>query len=163
MNLGTAAPHASLTGVKKASPVNSIALIVVLSNTTLAYDLAQTNGQVESLGGAAYYGSAYGVHLVQPIVCLLATSDRKGYWLIGADASVFPYGDAQYEGDAGGTVRSSPIVAAAATPDDRGYWMVTSLGHVLAFGDAKNYGQVSTTSMGMPSRSCPRSTARATG
>jgi len=70
-------------------------------------------------------------------VSLLPTSDRKGYWLIGADASVYPYGDAQYEGEAGGTVRSSPVVAAAATSDDRGYWLVTTIGHVLAFGDAK--------------------------
>ncbi len=38
--------------------------------STLAYDLAQTNGKVASLGGAAYYGSVLGTHLVQPIVAI---------------------------------------------------------------------------------------------
>ena len=73
---------------------------------------------------------------------MLATPDRQGYWLVGADASVFAYGDAPYEGDAGGTVRPWPITAAAATPDGGGYWLVTTVGHVLAFGDAKSYGEV---------------------
>ena len=78
----------------------------------LSYDLVQANGQVAALGGPPYYGSAYGIHLVAPIVALVPTPDRKGYWLVGADGSVFPYGDAKYEGDAGGKVRPAPVEAA---------------------------------------------------
>ena len=84
--------------------------------SNLAYDLVEANGRVEALGGAAYYGSAFGTALVAPIVALVSTPDRKGYWLVGADGSVYPFGDARYEGGAGGNVRPDPVVAAAATP-----------------------------------------------
>ena len=147
LSLGTASPHAFVgSGPSSgASPVVSISTMAVPAPSTLSYDLVQADGQVASVGGAGYYGSAYGIRLVQPVVDLVPTSDRKGYWLIGADASVFPYGDAKYEGDAGGAVRAWPVVSAAATPDDLGYWLLTALGHVLAFGDAKSYGQVTLT------------------
>ncbi len=108
----------------------------------LTYDLAEANGVVKSLGGATYYGSAYGTHLVAPIVALVPTADRGGYWLIGADASVYPFGDAEQKGGAGGRVRLDPVVAAAATPDSGGYWFVTASGQVLAFGDARSYGSI---------------------
>jgi hypothetical protein len=108
----------------------------------LAYDLAEANGKVVAVGKAAYYGSAFGKHLVAPVVALVSTPDHKGYWLIGADASVHPFGDARNEGGAGGKLRRDPVVAAAATPDGRGYWLVTSRGQVLAFGDAESYGSI---------------------
>jgi hypothetical protein len=97
---------------------------------------------VAALGKAAYYGSAYGKHLIAPIVALVPTPTGKGYWLIGADGSVYAFGNAKYEGGAGGRVRQDPIVAAATTPDGRGYWLVTGGGRVLAFGDADSYGSV---------------------
>ena len=106
----------------------------------LAYDLAEADGSVEPLGGAAYYGSAFGTALVAPIVATVSTPDRKGYWLFGADGSVYPFGDARNEGGAGGAVLADPVVAAAATPDGAGYWLVTSVGQVMAFGDAVSYG-----------------------
>jgi len=40
-----------------------------------------------AVGKAAYYGSAFGKHLVAPIIDLVPTPDRKGYWLIGATAA----------------------------------------------------------------------------
>ena len=45
----------------------------------------------------------------------MPTPDRKGYWLIGADGSVYPFGDAKNEGGAGGQARADPVVGAAAT------------------------------------------------
>ena len=81
----------------------------------IAYDLAEANGKVEPLGGAAYYGSAYGAYITAPIVAMMSTPDLKGYWLVGADGSVYPFGDARDEGGAGGSVRADPVVAAAAT------------------------------------------------
>src|ERR1035438_778448 len=89
----------------------------------LAYDLAQANGKVEPLGGAAYYGSAFGTYLVAPIIALVSTPDHNGYWLIGADGSVYPFGEAKNEGGAGGEVRPDPVVAATTTPDGGGYWL----------------------------------------
>ncbi len=56
----------------------------------LAYDLAQANGMVEPVGGAAYYGSVFGTYLVAPVVALVSTPDHKGYWLIGADGERVP-------------------------------------------------------------------------
>jgi hypothetical protein len=108
----------------------------------IAYDLVEANGEVESLGGAAYYGSAYGTYLTAPVVAIISTPDLKGYWLIGADATVYPFGDARNEGGAGGSLRADPVVAAAATPDGDGYWLVTSSGKVMAFGDAVSYGSI---------------------
>jgi len=108
----------------------------------LAYDLAESDGTVTALGGAAYFGSEYGKQLPAPIVALVATPDRGGYWLIGADASVYPFGDAKNEGGAAGKALSASVVAAAATPDGGGYWLVTATGQVLPFGDAKNYGSI---------------------
>ena len=70
------------------------------------------------------------------------TPDRTGYWLIGADGSVYAFGDAKDEGGAGGQMRPDPVVAAAATPDGGGYWLVTSNGQVMAFGDAGSYGSI---------------------
>ena len=81
-------------------------------------------------------------HLVAPVVALVPTPDHKGYWLIGADGSVYPFGDARNEGGAGGKLRRDPVVAAAAAPDGRGYWLVTSRGQVMAFGDAESYGSI---------------------
>src|ERR1039457_2599311 len=86
----------------------------------LAYDLAEANGKVVAVGKAAYYGSASEKHLVAPVVALVSTPDHKGYWLIGADASVFPFGDARNEGGAGGKVRRGPGAAAAAVAGGRG-------------------------------------------
>ncbi len=75
---------------------------------------------MQALGGAANYGSAFGSPLVAPIVALVSTPDRKGYWLVGADASVYPFGDARDIGGAGGKPRADPVVAAAATPTGTG-------------------------------------------
>jgi len=70
--------------------------------------------------------------------------DHNGYWLIGADGSVYPFGDAKNEAVPGARVRPDPVVAATTTPDGGGYWLVTSSGQVMAFGDAKDYGSITT-------------------
>ena len=142
LSLGTATDRGSLTGVPTTSYVVSIAAVLMPAPNALAYDLAEANGRVVAVGKAAYYGSAFGKHLVAPIIALVPTPDRKGYWLIGADASVYPFGDAEYEGGAGGRLRRDPVVAAATTPDGAGYWLVTVTGGVMAFGDARNYGSI---------------------
>jgi len=43
----------------------------------LSYDLAEADGRVATLGRAAYYGSAFGKHLVAPIVALVSTPTAR--------------------------------------------------------------------------------------
>ena len=57
LNFGTAAAHGSITGLLTGSHITSIAAIWVPPPSTLAYDLAETDGKVAAIGGAAYYGS----------------------------------------------------------------------------------------------------------
>jgi len=73
LNFGTASAHAPITGLLTGSHVTSIAAIWVPPPSTLAYDLAETNGKVAAIGGAAYYGSRFGRHLVAPIVSIVST------------------------------------------------------------------------------------------
>lgn len=115
------------------------------SGTTpfFGYDIAEANGIVEPLDGAAYYGSVYGQHLVAPIVALVPTPDHNGYWQVGADGSVYAFGDAQWSGNA-------PAGAAAitSTGDGHGYWVVGSDGLVTNVGDAGNFGDLAV--LGVP-------------
>jgi len=143
VHVGTAAADGS-PGVAPKSRVTSIAAMPAPPSTITprSYDIAEADGVVTALGGAAYYGSEPKARLVAPVVAILPTPDRKGYWLIGADGSVYPFGDARNEGGAGGQVRVDPVVGAAATLDGLGYWLVTRAGKVLAFGDARNYGSI---------------------
>jgi len=87
-SVGQFATSSALTGSKPSSTRAAV-------TNDLAYDLAEANGRVVAVGKAAYYGSAFGKHLVAPIIELVSTPDRKGYWLIGADGSVYPFGDAR--------------------------------------------------------------------
>ena len=90
----------SAAGTTFAAPI-STASTQAGTAPELAYALAEADGSVEPVGGAAFYGSAFGTALVAPIVATVSTPDRKGYWLFGADGSVYPFGDAHNEGGAG--------------------------------------------------------------
>jgi hypothetical protein len=65
------------------------------------------------------------------------TYQSAGYWMVGADGSVFSFGGAPFEGSLPGLgVHVSNIVAIVPTGDSKGYWMIGSDGGVFAFGDA---------------------------
>ncbi len=64
-----------------------------------------------------------------------------GYWMLGADAKVYPFGSAPGLGDASGHISGS-AVGIAPTPDNKGYWTVTSTGQVFPFGTAPALGSV---------------------
>ena len=89
--LGVGEAAASSSAASSPQPTASVGL-----------DVAQANGMVTPLGGAGYYGSLYGRPLPSPIVALLPTPDRGGYWLISADGSVHAFGDAANAGSAVG-------------------------------------------------------------
>ena len=59
-----------------------------------------------------------------------------GYWVAGADGSVFGFGSVGYFGSMGAQRLRSPIVAIASTPSGNGYWLAGADGSVFGFGDA---------------------------
>ncbi len=61
----------------------------------------------------------------------LAATTGSGYWMLGADGSVYGFGGV---GDFGGA--RAPASAIAARHDGRGYWTVDGAGTVRAFGAA---------------------------
>ncbi len=88
-----------------------------------------------------------GVPLQRPVVGIVPTPDRNGYWLDASDGGVFAFGDTQFYGSmpglgfhpAGSGLPQSlnaPIVGMVPSHDDAGYFMVASDGGVFAFGDA---------------------------
>ena len=67
------------------------------------------------------------------------TGAGLGYWLVGADGSVYDFGTPQL-GSLGGKKLASPIVAAAGAPGGNGYWLVAADGGLFAFGAAGYFG-----------------------
>ena len=79
-----------------------------------------------------------GRRLNAPMFGMVATPDRKGYWLVAHDGGVFAFGDAKFYGSLGNRHLTSPIVGMTVTADGRGYWLTAQDGDVFAFGDAKS-------------------------
>jgi hypothetical protein len=98
-------------------------------------------GAPDAFGSAVNYGAAP-AHLVKPVVGMAATSDGKGYWLVGSDGGIFSFGDAAFHGSMGGKRLNAPIVGMAPTTDRGGYWLVASDGGIFAFGDAGFHGSM---------------------
>jgi hypothetical protein len=64
----------------------------------------------------------------------------QGYWMAGADGSVYGFGNAAVLGSMAGHPLARPVVGMAPTPDHKGYWLVASDGGIFSFGDAAFYG-----------------------
>jgi hypothetical protein len=101
--------------------------------------LATATGHVYSFG-VINYGSPGNAPLNQPIVTMVPSQDRHGYWLVASDGGVFSYGDSHFYGSTGSLVLNRPIVGMHPTRDQAGYWLVASDGGVFSFGDAHFYG-----------------------
>jgi hypothetical protein len=75
------------------------------------------------------------------VVTPMAVTARAGYWMLGADGTVYPFGEAAAFGaPAVGSARSA--VDIESTPSGRGYWVLDDSGAVSAFGDAIGHGGV---------------------
>ena len=68
-----------------------------------------------------------------------ASPPGNGYWLVGADGSVYPFGVPAF-GSLGTAPPARPITGGTATPDGQGYWLVGTDGGIFAFGDAGFHG-----------------------
>ena len=87
-------------------------------------------------------GPLAGQALRAPIVGMAATPEGDGYYLVGADGSVFPFGAAVFRGSMQGDPLNAPVVGIAVTPDNQGYYLVAADGGVFAFGDARFQGSM---------------------
>jgi hypothetical protein len=104
-----------------------------------AYGFATAAGTVH-VYGSYNFGSVTGQQLPGKIVGFAFGPHASGYWLTGADGSVYALGSVPYLGSMRGMHLNKPIVAMAATPDGRGYWLVASDGGIFNYGDAHFYG-----------------------
>jgi hypothetical protein len=73
---------------------------------------------------------------------IAATTDGRGYWLVGAAGDVSTHGSALPYGSMLGVALNAPIAHLVPTPDGRGYWEVASDGGIFAFGDAPFFGSM---------------------
>ncbi len=69
-----------------------------------------------------------------------AGARRSGYWMVGADGTVYRFGDAAWYGNA--AVGSAEAVDIEPSPSGNGYWVVDNSGRVFAFGDAPWFGNL---------------------
>ena len=106
-----------------------------------------SDGGIFSFGSAQFHGSMGGIALQRPVVGIVPTRDRGGYWLDASDGGVFSFGDTQFYGSIPGlplnpagsgkpNSLNAPIVGMVPSHDQGGYFMVASDGGVFAFGDA---------------------------
>src|SRR5664280_968069 len=79
-----------------------------------------------------------------------STPADEGYWLAGADGSVYPVGNAASYGSLTSVRLQAPIVGMTSTPDGKGYWLTAIDGGIFAFGDAAFYGSMGGTPLNQP-------------
>ena len=91
--------------------------------------------------GAPSYGSSAG-HVPAPIVAIATEGAGAGYWLAGADGSIYTFGHARNFGSMRGKRLNKPIVGMAALPNGAGYWLVASDGGIFSFGAARFHGSM---------------------
>jgi hypothetical protein len=107
-----------------------------------------SDGGIFTFGSAHFYGSTGSLHLQRPVVGIVPTADRGGYWLDASDGGIFAFGDAGFYGSIPGLGLSpadsglpnslnAPIVGMVPSATGHGYFMVASDGGVFAFGDAR--------------------------
>jgi hypothetical protein len=67
---------------------------------------------------------------------LAPAASADGYWLAGADGSIYPFGGAVDRGSLTRIALNQPVVCVASTPSGGGYWMTARDGGIFNFGDA---------------------------
>jgi hypothetical protein len=148
---GGSASTTSTTSTTTIPPTSKTTTSTPTPATTTTTPTGTTTAPVVPSGtSVASLGDLSRYRLSAPIVAGSATSDHKGYWLLGGDGGVFRFGDAGFFGSTGNVKLNQPIVAMASTADGHGYWLVASDGGVFAFGDAHFYGSTGNVKLNRP-------------
>jgi hypothetical protein len=146
---GSAQFYGSAGSLKLQRPVVGI----TPTGDRVGYWLVASDGGIFTYGDAVYFGSIPGLGIAPagtsgsakklnaPIVGMVPTFDRGGYFMVASDGGVFTFGDAKFEGSCP-AIGGCSGAAVSVTPDasGNGYWLVTATGHVYTFGDAAYLG-----------------------
>ena len=111
--------------------------------------LATATGDLYTFGVESY-GDPGGAPLNRPIVDMVPSRDRHGYWMVASDGGIFSYGDTRFFGSTGALTLNKPIVGLSPTNDQSGYWMVASDGGIFSYGDANFYGSTGAITLNKP-------------
>ena len=143
--------------LKTSVDIDSVRVITAATGTTPPPPVAVARyTEIASDGGvftfrSSYFGSPAGRTLPAPIVAGTESTGRQGYWLAGADGSVYAYGSgAPFLGSMAGRHLAKPIVTIASMPDGAGYWMAASDGGMFSFGTAKFHGSTGAIKLNQP-------------
>ena len=128
-----------------------VAIVLLLPPT--APVASAESGWVHAFGTATHQGEPAPVPRE---VTAIEGGPSGGYWLAGADGSVFGFGGVGYFGSMGAHRLRSSVVAMAATPSGRGYWLAAADGSVFGFGDAVYAGSMGGQPLGSPVTSIAR-------
>ncbi len=139
---GAGAVQVGLSANGVSPPVSPPIVGMASTPTGSGYWIADSRGDVQVHGDAAFYGSIGDATLNAPINHIVATPDGKGYWLVAGDGGTFGFGSAAFYGSMGGRPLNAPVVDLAPTPDGKGYWLVATDGGIFAFGDAAFHGSM---------------------
>ncbi len=115
-----------------------------------AYDLITSAGDIQTFGGAGFFGSRVSQGAPTKIIGGAPTATGLGYWLASNKGGIFIYGDAVNYGSPRASFGSKRIRAFAGTPDGQGYWAVSPVGNVYSYGDAPSCGSASGVSSKRP-------------
>ena len=99
---------------------------------TLSVQAVGPNGVVDPTPAIAHWTYASSTHAAH------------GYWMLGADGSVYAFGDAHVAG----SLQDPTASHLTPTPSAHGYWIVNAAGHVYAFGDATAFGDAPALAVG---------------
>ena len=111
--------------------------------------LATATGDVYTFGVESY-GDPGGAPLNRPIVDMVPSRDRHGYWMVASDGGIFSYGDTRFFGSTGALTLNKPIVGLSPTNNQSGYWMVASDGGIFSYGNANFYGSTGALTLNKP-------------
>ena len=119
------------------------------AQSTNNFWLATATGDLYTFGVEAY-GDPGGAPLNRPIVDMVPSRDRHGYWMVASDGGIFSYGDTRFFGSTGDITLNKPIVGLSPTNDQGGYWMVASDGGIFSYGNANFYGSTGSITLNKP-------------
>ena len=90
-----------------------------------------------------FYGDPPGLGKhISNIVAMAATSDGKGYYLVGSDGGIFTFGDARFHGSVPGIGKHVHNIVGMVVNGSAGYMLVGSDGGVFNFGQSHFYGSL---------------------